>query len=171
MTFLKLAIQTFETYHSLGEKAMAQVPDENLTWEPGEGANSIAVMVNHLAGNMLSRWTDFLTSDGEKDWRERDEEFEDILQTRAEILARWEEGWTCLFQTLASLIDADMARTVMIRSEPHTVEKAIIRQMSHYAYHVGQMVYVAKIIQGNRWQSLSIPKGGSASFNQEKMGK
>lgn len=171
MAFLTLAIQTFETYRSLGEKAMTQVPDDTLTWAPGENVNSIAVIVNHLAGNMLSRWTDYLTSDGEKTWRERDHEFENILHTRTEILVRWEEGWSCLFNTLDALTDADMARTVMIRSEPHSVEKALVRQLSHYAYHVGQMVYLAKIIQGGKWQSLSIPLGGSDAFNQQKMGK
>ena len=170
MAFLTLAIHTFETYKSLGERAMAQVPDDTLTWTPGEDVNSIAVIVHHLSGNMLSRWTDFLTSDGEKEWRKRDEEFEDQLHSRDEIMARWEEGWSCLFKTLKSLTDEDMARTVKIRSEPHTVEKAIIRQLSHYAYHVGQLVYVARIIQGKKWQSLSIPKGQSDVFNQEKMG-
>lgn len=170
MAFLETSIQTFETYRSLGEKAMAQVADDTLTWTPGEDVNSIAVIVHHLSGNMLSRWTDFLTSDGEKSWRKRDEEFEDQLHSRDEIMAHWEKGWTCLFQTLASLTDEDMARIVLIRAEPHTVEKAIIRQLAHYSYHVGQLVLLARIIQGSQWHSLSIPKGGSASFNREKMG-
>ena len=171
MSFLPLAIQTFTTYRTLGEKALAQVPDDRLTWEPAPGVNSLAVIVQHLAGNMLSRWTDFLTSDGEKDWRDRDREFEDILERRDEIMTRWAEGWNCLLSTLHTLSDADLQRTILIRAEPHTVEQAIVRQLAHYAYHIGQMVYVARIIRGEAWQSLSIPRGESAAFNQRKMGR
>lgn len=170
MAFLRLAIQTFDTYRNLGEKAMAQVPEDALVREPAEGVNSISIIVNHLAGNMLSRWTDFLTTDGEKTWRHRDREFEPVLQTRDEVMQRWAEGWDCLMATLEALEEQDLSREVLIRSEPHTVEQAIVRQLAHYAYHIGQLVYLAKIIQGDDWQSLSIPKGQSDAFNREKMG-
>ncbi len=170
MAFLNLAIQTFEMYRQLGEKAMAQVPEEGLFREPNEGVNSLAIIVNHLAGNMLSRWTDFLTTDGEKNWRHRDQEFESVLHTREEVLQRWAEGWDCLFATLGELQEEDLHREVLIRSEPHTVQQALTRQIAHYAYHVGQMILLAKIIRGPEWESLSIPKGGSDAFNQKKMG-
>ncbi|MEZ5033008.1 MAG: DUF1572 family protein [Saprospiraceae bacterium] len=171
MTFLTIAMQTFRSYQTLGEKALGQVPDDRLTWEPTPGVNSLAVIVQHLAGNMLSRWTDFLTSDGEKDWRNRDREFEPDLKSRDELLSCWTEGWDCLFTTLQSLTEADLQRTILIRAEPHTVEQAIVRQLAHYAYHIGQMVYVARIIRGEAWQSLSIPRGESEAFNQRKMGR
>lgn len=170
MAFLTLAIQTFESYRTLGEKAMNQVSDVQLFREPGEDANSIGMIVHHLAGNMLSRWTDFLTTDGEKSWRNRDREFEPVLQTREEVNHKWNEGWNCLFNTLNQLSDAELEQIVFIRSEPHTVQQAITRQIAHYAYHVGQIVYLAKIIQGKRWHSLSIPKGQSDTYNRERMG-
>lgn len=170
MDFLQLSIQSFTSSRLLGEKAMSQVPDEGLFWEPGEDVNTMAVIVNHLAGNMLSRWTDFLTTDGEKSWRKRDEEFEHVHRTREEVMYRWAEGWNCLFDTLGQLTKADLDRTIHIRSEPHSVQQALTRQIAHYAYHVGQMVLLAKMIQGKNWQSLSIPKGGSQAFNKRKMG-
>ncbi len=170
MDFLQLSILTFHTYKSLGEKAMDQVSDDGLFWEPGENANSISIIVNHLTGNMLSRWTDFITTDGEKSWRERDAEFESNLNHRDAVIARWNEGWNCLFNTLDQLTDADLERTVFIRTEAHTVQQALTRQIAHYAYHVGQIVFLAKIFRGDEWQSLSIPKGGSKAFNKEKMG-
>ncbi len=170
LNYLDSARKLFQYYRELGDKALAQIGDEHIHWQPSPESNSVAIIVKHLSGNMLSRFTDFLTSDGEKSWRKRDEEFEDQLHSRDEIMAHWEKGWTCLFQTLASLTDEDMARIVLIRAEQHTVEMAIIRQLAHYSYHVGQLVLLARIIQGSQWHSLSIPKGGSASFNREKMG-
>jgi Protein of unknown function (DUF1572) len=165
---LKNTISVFEYYKSLGEKAMAQINDEALFHMPDEKSNSISVIVKHLHGNMLSRWTDFLTTDGEKEWRKRDEEFEEASTTRAEVKKQWEEGWACLFTTLTGLTSADLGKTVYIRHMGQSVEDAIMRQLAHYAYHVGQIVYLARLFNEGDWTSLSIPKGGSAIYNKEK---
>ncbi len=157
--------QTFRSYKQLGEKAMLQVSDEALHWQFNEESNSIATIVNHLHGNMLSRWTDFLTSDGEKPWRQRDAEFEVHELSRAELMRRWEEGWRCLFSAIEELAEEDLYRTVLIRHEEHSVAEAINRQIAHYAYHVGQIVYIARMVKGSTWTSLSIPKNGTAEFN------
>jgi len=150
---------TFRTYKSLADKAMAQVTDDQLLhWSPNQEVNSIAVIVQHMSGNMISRWTDFLTTDGEKDWRDRDAEFVEHLATRDEILAAWERGWEVLFTALEQLTAEDLVKTVYIRQEPHSVVKAILRQVSHYAYHVGQIVHIAKELQSDKWQFLSIPR-------------
>lgn len=164
-SYLRDAEKIFRYYKHLGEGAMAQVPDEALTRCLDAESNSIALIVKHMAGNMRSRWTDFLTSDGEKPDRHRDTEFEAPPRTRAEMMAMWEEGWKCVFDALAPLTDADLSRTVFIRSEPHSVMQAIQRQIAHYAYHVGQIVFVAKHCAGERWTSLTIPKGKSAEAN------
>lgn len=166
--YLDSAKKEFAYYKQLGERAMAQVPDERLTWEFNSGTNSIGTIVKHLWGNMLSRWTDFLNSDGEKEWRKRDEEFENDLGTRDAIMKKWEEGWNCLFDSMKSLTAEDLEKTTYIRNSGHTVVEAINRQVAHYAYHVGQIVHIAKMIQGDGWQSLSIPKGKSSSYNNEK---
>ncbi len=137
---------------------MAQLSDADLHWQFNEDTNSIAMNVHHLWGNMRSRWTDFLTSDGEKPWRERDAEFEPFSADRAQIMTRWEEGWACLFAALESLQPEDLDRTVYIRGEAHSVVEAIQRQVAHYAYHVGQMVQIGKMIRGQEWTSLSLPK-------------
>ena len=155
----------FRYYKRLGDGAMAQISDEQLVAFLDAGSNSIAVIVKHMAGNMRSRWTDFLTSDGEKPDRNRDTEFETPPQTRAEILALWEGGWKVLLDALASLTDADLGRPVPIRGEPHSVMQAINRQLAHYAYHVGQIVFLAKHLASGDWQSLSVPRGHSAAFN------
>jgi hypothetical protein len=155
----------FRQYKQLAERAIAQCPDEALTRQLDPGSNSIATIVKHLAGNMRSRWTDFLTSDGEKPDRDRDQEFESPPQARAELLALWEQGWACLFGAIEPLTDEDMARTVTIRGEPHSVMHAIHRQLAHVPYHVGQVVYLARHFAGERWQSVSIPRGKSAEFN------
>ena len=152
----------------LGEKTMEQVPDEKLDWQYNADSNSIAVIVKHLWGNMLSRWTHFLTSDGEKEWRNREAEFDNDLGTRQEILARWNEGWAAVLDALHGLTDTDLGNIIYIRNQGHTVMEAIIRQLAHYPYHVGQMVYIGKMICGENWQSLSIPKGKSKQFNAEK---
>lgn len=145
-----------------------QVTDEQLHWQPNEASNSIAIIVKHMAGNMLSRWTDFLTADGEKTWRNREAEFEDTFTGREDLLAYWEKGWQCLFDAIEPLSKTDLERIIYIRNEGHTVVEAINRQLAHYAYHVGQIVYLARLIANEDWKSLSIPKGGSEAFNAEK---
>jgi len=166
--YLKSAKQQFQYYKQLGDKTMAQLSDEQLYWQYNEASNSIAIMVKHLWGNMMSRWTDFLTTDGEKDFRKRDEEFESDSKDRTEMLAKWEEGWSCLFTALESINEENFDTVVYIRNQGHSIPEAVNRQMMHYAYHVGQMVYLGKMIKGDDWQSLSIPKGNSKAYNAEK---
>tara|TARA_R110002095_G_scaffold29887_1_gene29377 strand:- start:97 stop:618 length:522 start_codon:yes stop_codon:yes gene_type:complete len=152
----------------LGDKTIAQLEEKDFFWQYNPESNSIAITVNHLWGNMLSRWTDFLTSDGEKEWRQRDLEFEDIIKTEKELLEKWETGWQCLFEALASLNDTNFETIIYIRNQGHTIMEAINRQLAHYSYHVGQIVYIGRMIKGTDWQSLSIPKGASKAFNTEK---
>lgn len=166
--YLDSVKQQFYYYKLLGEKAMAQLKPEELFIRPNEDCNSIAMMVQHIAGNMLSRWTNFLTSDGEKDWRNRDAEFETVLKTKAEVLQKWDEGWACFMNALDGLNPALLENFILIRNEPHTVVQAINRQLAHYPYHVGQMVYFAKQLKGNSFVSLSIPKNKSDDFNKVK---
>jgi hypothetical protein len=150
----------------LADRAVAQVSDENLFIALDEEANSLAVIMKHIAGNLRSRWTDFLTSDGEKPDRHRDLEFVvEEKDTKEHLLAYWEAGWSCLFDALAPLGPDDLDRTVLIRGEPHSVIQAINRQLTHYAYHIGQMVFLAKHFASSAWQSLSIPRGKSEEFN------
>jgi len=165
---LKNTISVFEYYKSLGEKAMAQISDEALFHMPDEKSNSIGVIIKHLHGNMLSRWTDFLTTDGEKEWRDRDSEFEEAIETREAIMKQWEEGWTCVFNALHTLQPEDIDKTVYIRSMGQSVLEAVMRQMAHYAYHIGQIVYLARWLNEGNWTTLTIPKGGSADYNREK---
>lgn len=160
------SLALFAQYKSLGERAMAQVSDEELLATIDAEANSIAILVKHMAGNMLSRWTDFLTSDGEKPTRHRDQEFEHPPTGRAELLALWESGWAALFSALQPLSDADLTRTVTIRGEAHSVMQAINRQVAHYSMHIGQIVLLARHFAGSRWQTLSVPRGASAEFNR-----
>ena len=167
-TTLKNTISVFEYYKSLGEKAMAQIDDEALFHMPDEKSNSISVIVKHLHGNMLSRWTDFLTTDGEKEWRDRDSEFEETIETRDEVMKQWNEGWACVLSALNALQSEDFDKTVYIRNMGQTVLEAIMRQMAHYAYHIGQIVYLARLFNEGDWKTLTIPKGGSAAFNKEK---
>jgi len=166
--YLESAIKQLEYYQLLGEKTFEQLTDEQLFCQPHTESNSIASIVKHLWGNMLSRWTDFLTSDGEKEWRNRDAEFDNDITTRAELLTKWNEGWNCLFTALNSLTEEDLAKTIYIRNQGHTVLEAINRQLAHYPYHVGQMVFIGKLLAAENWQSLSIPKGNSAAYNNEK---
>lgn len=166
--FLESSRRLFRYYKGLGDKAMAQVDDEALMHQPDPESNSIALIVKHMSGNMLSRWTDFLTSDGEKTWRQRDQEFEGSYADREALLEAWEKGWQCLFDAVDPLTAADIERIVYIRNEGHTVMEAIQRQIAHYSYHVGQIVFLAKHLSGAQWQSLSIPKGNSQVFNAEK---
>jgi len=164
-SYLEDSLAVLRMYKSLGERAMAQVSDEQLQTALDGEANSIAVLVKHLAGNMRSRWTDFLTSDGEKPDRNRDSEFEAPPATRSALVELWESGWRCLFTALEPLQDSDLVRTVYIRGEPHSVMQAINRQVAHYALHIGQIIFLAKHLQSSRWVSLSIPRGKSGEFN------
>ena len=167
--YLNSAIRQFAYYRSLGEKTFDQLNDADLFWCFNEDSNSIAIIIKHLAGNMLSRWTDFLTTDGEKEWRNRDIEFEDAVNSREEIMALWNRGWDCLFNALNSITADDWQKTIYIRNEPHHIEDAINRQLAHYPYHVGQIVFIGKMIAGSKWQSLSIPKGKSEVYNADKI--
>jgi len=166
--YLVSVIKQMEYYKSLGEKAMLQLDDDQLTVQMNEESNSIGSIVKHLWGNMLSRWTGFLHSDGEKEWRQREAEFDNDLTGRAEIMAKWEEGWSCFLNALRSLTPDDLSRIVYIRNQGHTVMEAVNRQFAHYPYHVGQIVFLAKALVRQPWQSLSIPRGGTAAYNAEK---
>jgi hypothetical protein len=163
---LEDSIGVFRYYKKLAERAMEQVSDDQLFATVDEEANSIAVIVKHMAGNMRSRWTDFLTTDGEKPGRDRDAEFTDPPATREALLHLWEEGWQCLLGTLESLSDADLGRTITIRGEAHSVMQAINRQVAHYPYHCGQIVFIAKHLCAGHWKILSVPLGQSAEFNR-----
>ncbi|MGD0361303.1 MAG: DUF1572 domain-containing protein [Bryobacteraceae bacterium] len=165
-SYIKDSLALFRHYKKLAEAAMAQATDEQLFVTLDPEANSIAIVVKHMAGNMRSRWTDFLTSDGEKPDRNRDTEFEDAPPTREALLAIWEQGWGCVFRALEPLSDADLERSVAIRAEAHSVMQAINRQIAHYAYHAGQIVLLAKHFQHAQWRSLSVPRGKSADFNR-----
>src|SRR5712692_6123019 len=164
--YLEDALYTFRYYKKLAEGAFAQIGDEDFFKTLDEESNSIAVNVKHMAGNMISRWTDFLTTDGEKPERDRDMEFVMLPETiRDEMLAYWEKGWQCTFDAVEQLTPDDLMRTVTIRGQNHTVVQAINRQLAHYAYHVGQIVYLAKHFRWSDWQSLSVPRNKSAEFN------
>ena len=167
MIFLQSAIQQFSDYKALGDKTFAQLQDNDFHFQPNESTNSIAVIITHLHGNMLSRWTNFLTEDGEKDWRHRDDEFETHAYSRRKLLESWEEGWKVVFNTLESLQPSDLEKIIYIRSQPLTVIDAIHRQLTHYASHAGQIVMLGKIIKNTEWQSLSIPKGESGKYNAD----
>lgn len=165
--FLSAIINTFEANKRLADRAVAQVPDDKLHVALDENTNSIAVIMKHVAGNLISRWTDFLTTDGEKPWRNRDDEFVDSFGSRVEILDYWERGWASLFETLNKLNTEDLGRTVPIRGEPHSVPLALARSLGHTCYHIGQIVQVARIQAGHNWNTLTIPRGGSEEFNRQ----
>ena len=165
-SYLEDSLSVFRQHKKLAEGAIEQVSDEQLYAVLDEEMNSIAVVVKHMAGNMRSRWTDFLTSDGEKPNRDRDSEFVDPPPTREALMKLWEKGWDCVFTALGPLSDADLTRTVTIRGEAHSVMQAINRQIAHYAYHCGQIVLLAKHFQHDRWRSLSVPRAKSADFNK-----
>jgi len=160
------SLSVFRLYKKLAEGALAQVDDANLYVQFDEASNSIAIIMKHVAGNMRSRWTDFLTTDGEKPDRDRDSEFVEAPLARAALMAVWEDGWNRVFAALSGLTDEDLGRTVTIRGEPHSVTQAINRQIAHYAYHVGQIVFLAKHFKGEQWKSLTIPRNRSADFNR-----
>jgi len=158
----------FEYYKMLGEKTFSQLTDEQLFWQYNAESNSIATIVKHLWGNMLSRWMDFLTTDGEKEWRNREAEFENDLQSREALLAMWNEGWACFFNALDQVNEGNLNSIIYIRNQGHTVMEAINRQLAHYPYHVGQIVFIGKMMKDADWASLSIPRGGTAQYNAAK---
>jgi len=166
--YLQTAIKRLRYYKLLGEKTFEQLSDADFHYTPNAGSNSIAVIIQHVSGNMLSRWTNFLTEDGEKEWRSRDEEFEVHNYSKQQLIEMWEKGWTCFLDTLSSLTEDDLLKTVYIRRDPLTVIDAINRQLAHYPYHVGQILYIGKIVKGANWQSLSIEKGKSEAFNKSE---
>jgi len=169
--FLASCLKLFNYYKSLGDKTFLQLSEQDLLFTPNSYSNNIAIIVRHLSGNMKSRWTNFLTEDGEKNWREREKEFSDPFKTKIEILKDWEAGWDCLFKTLNSLKPEDLSKTIYIRNQGHSVMDAILRQLAHYSSHVGQIIYLGTVIKGEDWQSLSIPKGQSDSFNAAHFSK
>ncbi len=168
MAFLESARKQFAYYRMLGERAMAQIAEEDFHRLLSPESNSVAIIVKHLHGNMLSRWTNFLHEDGEKSWRDREAEFDNDLPNRAAIIKAWDEGWDCLFAAIDPLTESDLDQLVYIRNQGHSIVEAINRQMSHYAYHTGQIVFLCRLFAGANWQSLSIPKGGSRAYNAQK---
>lgn len=169
--FLESAIHQINSYKIVGEKAINQLTKEELFWQYNEESSSIAVIIKHVAGNQFSRWTNFLTEDGEKEWRERDAEFENSFRSKEELMDTWEKGWDCFLSVLKTLSENDLDKTVYIRKEPHSVTDAITRQLCHYSYHIGQIVFVAKMLQNENWKSLSIPRNKSDEFNLKKFSK
>ena len=170
-SYLESVKKQFLYYKTLGEKAINQLEPEQLFFETNDDTNSIATIVKHISGNMLSRWTDFLTSDGEKEWRNRDSEFENDLQSKQEVLEVWNKGWKCLENALSSLKPEQLSDIIYIRNEGHTVIEAINRQLAHYPYHVGQIIFYAKQLKNSSWDSLSIAKNKSGNYNAEKFAK
>ena len=166
--YLESVFKQFEYYKMLGEKTFGQVADTDLFYQYNEDSNSIATIAKHIAGNMLSRWTDFLTTDGEKEWRDREAEFDNNLNSRAELLSIWNEGWACLFSALNSINEDNFEQIIYIRNQGHSIVEAINRQLAHYPYHIGQIVFIGKMLAGKDWNSLSIPRGDSQKFNEEK---
>ena len=170
-SYLESVKKQFLYYKMLGEKAMDQLEPEQLFVSVNEDTNSIATIIKHVSGNMLSRWTDFLTSDGEKEWRNRDAEFENDLQSKEEVLIVWNKGWDCFLNALNNLKPEQLSDIIYIRNEGHTVIEAINRQLAHYPYHIGQIVFYAKQLKNSSWDSLSIPKNKSGNYNAEKFAK
>ena len=170
LSHIASARKEFERFKLLGEKSLDQLTDDDLHWQYNAQSNSIAIIINHMWGNMLSRWTNFLTTDGEKADRQRDKEFEQNALSREELMTRWDEGWKCLFDALDSITHDTIDTVIYIRKEPHSIADAIHRQLAHYASHIGQVMYIGRMIKGESWQSLSIPKGQSEAFNRRMMG-
>ena len=164
--YLETVIRRVKYYKELGESTFSQVEEKDLHFQPGAESNSIAVIVQHMTGNMLSRWTDFLTEDGEKEWRQRDEEFEVHHYSKQQVIDLWNKGWDCFLDALSALNEDDLLKTVFIRKEPLTVVDAINRQLAHYPYHIGQIIFIGKMIRNENWKNLSIPRGNSQRYNQ-----
>ena len=169
--FLESTIKLFRYYKSLGDKTFAQLSDQDINWRYNEVSNSIALIVQHMKGNMLSRWTDFLIADGEKPWRDREAEFNVGFESKKAMIEGWDAGWKCLLDTLEGLSETDLEKIIYIRNEGQTVLEAINRQLAHYASHVGQVMAIGKMLKGAQWISLSISKGASQAFNAEKFGQ
>ena len=169
--FMAAIMNAFEANKRLADRAVEQVADDKFYIALDANTNSIAVIMKHVAGNLASRWTDFLTTDGEKPWRNRDDEFVDTFRSRAEVLEAWEKGWACLLATLRGLKSEDLEKTVMIRGEPHSVPLALARSLGHTCYHIGQIVQVARFHAGDKWNTLTIPRGGSEQFNKSHWGQ
>lgn len=169
--YLTVVQERFVQVKELGDKTIAQLTQEETHWKLNEASNSIAIIMKHMSGNMISRWTDFLTTDGEKSTRNRDAEFTEEKISKEVLLTLWEKGWQTLLQTIEGLTNDDLLKTVTIRGEKHTVIEAIERQMAHYAYHVGQIVYIGKQIKNEQWDTLSIAKGQSESYLQKQLKK
>jgi hypothetical protein len=163
--FLTTAIRRLKYYKDLGDKTFEQLNDRDFHYKPNNESNSIAIIIQHMAGNMLSRWTNFLTEDGEKEWRQRDDEFEIHDYSKQQLLAIWEKGWACFLSAIEPLTKKELKQTIHIRKEPLTVIDAINRQLAHYPYHIGQIIFIAKIIKNQEWKNLSIPKGNSQQYN------
>jgi hypothetical protein len=170
MTWRDAALVSFRYHKNLADRAIAQVADDALHRPLDPNTNSIAVIMKHVAGNLRSRWTEFLTSDGEKPWRDRDDEFVDTISSRQELVAAWDEGWRCVLVALEALSESDLGRTVTVRGEPHSVALATERSLAHTSYHVGQIVLLARHWAGDVWETLTIPRGGSAAHNQKAWG-
>lgn len=164
--YLNTVIARVKYYKHLGEQTFDQLEEKDFHWLPSSESNSIAVIIQHLTGNMLSRWTNFLTEDGEKEWRQRDEEFEIHTYSKQQLMDIWNKGWECFLGALNSLTGEDLLKTIFIRKEPMTAVDAINRQLAHYPYHIGQIVYIGRMIKNESWQNLSIPKGGSQQYNK-----
>jgi hypothetical protein len=169
--FLQSAIKRVTYYKDLGDKTFAQLSEADFHFVPNKENNSIAIIIQHMAGNMLSRWSDFLTTDGEKDWRNRDTEFEEQHLSKQQLINFWEKGWACFLDSLNAPSAGDLLKTIYIRQEAVLVADAINRQLAHYPYHVGQIVYIAKIVKDQQWQTLSIAKGNSQQYNQQLFSK
>ncbi|TBN06783.1 DUF1572 domain-containing protein [Hyunsoonleella flava] len=170
-SYLTSIKKQFEYYKSLGDKTFKDLTFAELQKEFAQDSNSISIIVKHMAGNMLSRWTNFLTEDGEKEWRHRDQEFIDTYTSKDDLIADWKKGWECLFDAITPLEEKDLEQIIYIRNQGHTVIEAINRQLAHYAYHIGQIVFLGKLLKGKNWISLSIPKGDSSKYNKDKFSK
>lgn len=169
--YLKVVQERFNRVKDLGDKTITQLSEDNIHWFFNETSNSIAVIVKHLSGSMVSRWTDLLTTDGEKPYRNRDKEFKDDISSKQELITIWEKGWNTLFEALIRLEDEDLLKNIYIRGERHTVLEAIERHMAHYAYHIGQIVFIGKQLKGEKWENLSIPLGKSEEYLQQMLKK
>ena len=169
--YLPSVIKQFKYYKQLGDQTFNQIEENHLFQKFGSESNSIGIIVNHIWGNMMSRWTNFMHEDGEKQWRNRDREFEEVIQNKEDLLSKWEEAWDCLFKALSNVDERNLANVIYIRNMGHTVTEAINRQLAHYAYHIGQIVFIGIMIKGSDWESLSIPRGKSKEYNREKFSK
>ncbi len=170
-SYLPSVLKQFEYNKSLGDKTFNQLGKKQLFWQFNDASNSVATLVKHISGNMLSRWTNFLTEDGEKPWRKRDEEFVNSYNTKEEMIADWEKGWQCLFENLLKITPENDGTIVYVRNEGHTIAEAINRQLCHYSYHIGQIVVIGKMAKNSDWETLSIAKNASKAFNEEKFAK